>query len=302
VAVQNGELDGGAPLAFDPDVLASLADDDGVSTAVGSGGGTFDHLELNSASPALADVALRKAILTALDVAQLRRRTFGDVDPAPALRTNLFFEQSDPRYTDVVGPTGFGTGDLDAARSILSAAGYTGASAGWTLAKDGAAVPELRFVHGPNKATLAEVVQSELAELGLAVTLVPVAPQDALTTLAGGGFDLAAFSLGGGPLVVGAPGQLFRSDIRSDSQINFTKVEDPAIDGLIDQLRSVVDPDEVADLANQIATLAIDHATVLPLWDNPSFSFVRDGYAGVDDNRYSSARALYDIGTWTTAG
>lgn len=297
VAIRNGELDGGAPLAFDPDVLAQLQAD-GVETTLGSGGGTFDHIELNSAAPGLADPALRRAILTAIDTEALRQRIFGERDgggdAAPALRTNLFFETSDPRHDDTLAGTGFGSGDLDAARALLADAGYTGTEPGGSLARDGADVPELRFVHGAAKAAFAEVVQAQLAEIGVSVTLTSVAPGDALTTLAGGGFDITAFSLGGGPLVVGAPGQLFRSD----STINFTGIDDAEIDGLIDELGAVVDPDEVAVLVNEIAVLALDHATVLPLWDNPSFAFVRDGYTGIDDNRYSSVRALYDVGTW----
>jgi peptide/nickel transport system substrate-binding protein len=296
LAIQNGELDGGAPLAFNPDVLAQLEGDGGVETSVGSGGGTFDHLELNARRPALADLELRRAILTAVDVEQLRQRTFGDT-VEPALRTNTFFETSDPRHEDVLAATGFGSGDVEGARSILEEAGYTGAEAGGSLAKDGVEVPDLSFLHGPNKVTVAEVVQAQLAEIGITITPTPVVPSEALGTLAAGTFDLAAFSLGGGPLVVGAPGQLFQTG----SPINFTKVEDPAIDALIDELRTVVEAERVAELANEIATLALEHATLMTLWDNPSFAFVRDGFVNVRDNRYSSVRALDDAGAWALA-
>ena len=295
LAVQNGELDGGAPLAFNTDVLAELEQDGSVQTSVGFGGSTFDHLELNSASPALSDLALRRAVLTAFDTQQVRQRSFGDVEPT--LRTNIFFEAADLRHEDVVTETGFGSGDLDAARAILVGAGYTGAEPGGSLARDGADVPDLQFTHGPSKATFAEVVQAQLAELGITVALVPVAPSEFLATLSGGSFDLAAFSLGGGPLVVGAPGQLFRSD----SPINFTGIDDPEIDTLIDEIRTVVDLDAVTPVANEIAALALDHATLLPLWDNPAYSFVRDGYVNVRDNRYSSVRALYNLEAWGLA-
>ena len=276
-------------------MLAQLRKDHDVTTSVGSGGGTFDHLELNSASAALSDPAVRRAVLTTIDTKELRTRTFGNV--APTLRTNVFFEQSDPRYQDVLAGTGFGSGDVAAARSILRDAGYSGAAPGQSLSKDGKKVPPLRFLHGAAKAALAQVVQSELAQLGLTVTLVPTAATDFLRTLAAGGFDLTAFSFGGGPLVVGAPGQVFRSD----SKINFTTLHDPKVDGLIDQLRSVVDPAKVADLVNRIARLAQAQATILPLWDNPSYTFVRHGYRNVRDNRYSSVRALDDVQAWALA-
>lgn len=292
LAVQNRELDGGAPLAFNRDVLAQLKDVPGVKTTVGFGGGTFDHLELNGESPALADVALRRAILTAFDAKQVRQRMFGGVEPT--LRTNHFFEANSPRHQDVVTKTGFGSGDLVKARDILAAAGYTGAQAGGSLSKGGAKVPDLRFAHGATKATFAEMVQAQLAQIGITVTPVPVASSEFLRTIGGGGFDLTAFSFGGGPLVVGAPGQLFRSN----SPVNFTGVKDPKIDGLIDRIQSIVDLDGVAGVVNQIATLALEHATLLPLWDNPSYAFVREGYVNVRDNRYSSVRALYNGEAW----
>jgi peptide/nickel transport system substrate-binding protein len=296
LALQNGELDGGAPLAFDPDVIAQLQADDDVETTIGSGGGTFDHIELNARSAALADVELRRAILTAIDTEQLRARTFGD-DVAPALRTNTFFEASSPHHEDLIGPTRFGSGDLDAARGILEAAGYTGARPGQSLAKDGTEVPALRFPHGPAKATLVEVVQAELSEIGISVTPEPTVPQEYLSLLSGGSFDLAAFSLGGGPLFVGAPGQL----LRSGSPVNFTGLDDPEIDARIDQIPGLVDLDEVADVVNDIAARALGHATVMTLWDNPSFAFVRHGYVNVRDNRYSSYRALLGVGGWALA-
>ncbi len=295
IAVQNGELDGGAPLAFNTDVLAELEQDGSVQTTLGFGGGTFDHLELNSASPALSDLALRRALLTAFDAEQVRQRSFGDIEPT--MRTNIFFEAADPRHEDVVTETGFGSGDLEAARAILAGAGYTGAEPGGSLAKDGVDVPDLQFTHGPSKATFAEVVQAQLAELGITVAVVPVVPSEFLATLSGGSFDLAAFSFGGGPLVVGAPGQLFRSD----SPVNFTGIDDPEIDALIDEIQTLVDLDDVTRAANEIAALALDHATLLPLWDNPAYSFVRDGYVNVRDNRYSSYRALYDLEAWGLA-
>jgi peptide/nickel transport system substrate-binding protein len=294
LAVQNRELDGGAPLSFNRDVLVQLAETGGVRTTVGYGGGTLDHLELNGAGPALADLALRRAILTAFDTGQVRQRIFGDL--TPTLRTNHFFEASSVRHQDVVTPTGFGSGDLNRARAILAGAGYTGATPGGSLAKGGVRVPNLRFLHGPTptRVTFVEVVQAQLAQIGITVTPVPTPSSEFISTIGGGRFDLAAFSLGAGPLVVGAPGQLFRSD----SPVNFTKIQDARIDGLIDRIRSLVEIDAVADAANEIAALALGHATLLPLWDNPAYAFVRDGYVNVRDNRYSSVRSLYNVEAW----
>jgi peptide/nickel transport system substrate-binding protein len=298
VAVQNDELDGGSPLAFNPDVLAQLKQVEGVTTTLGSGGGTWEQVELNAAGPALADLALRRAILTALDTVQARKRIYGDVEPA--LRTSHFFEATSPHHDDVLAGTGFGSGDLDAARAILRGAGYTGADPGGSLAKGGVEVPDLRFVviaGHPTRTTFVELVQAQLAAVGITAAPVPVPASSFLRTVSGGEFDLTVFAFDGGPLVVGAPAQLFHSD----SPVNFTGVDDPEIDRVIDQIPSLVDLEAVAGAANDVARRAVGHATLLPLWDNPSFLFVRDGFANVQDNRNSSVRAFWNAEAWALA-
>jgi peptide/nickel transport system substrate-binding protein len=105
-ALANGEIDGGAPLSYNPDVAQRLRSTTGVSTALGGSGATWEHVELNLKSPALADSALRKAILTALDVKDLRARLFGEV--TPAFRTNPLFPPQSPHNNNVLAATGFG--------------------------------------------------------------------------------------------------------------------------------------------------------------------------------------------------
>jgi peptide/nickel transport system substrate-binding protein len=294
-ALANGEIDGGAPLSYNPDVAQRLRSTTGVSTALGGSGATWEHVELNLKSSALADPALRRAMLTALDVKDLRARLFGEV--TPAFRRNPLFPPQSPHNEDVLNATGFGTGDLAAARRVLAEAGYTGAAAGQRLAKRGSVVPDLRFAYiagHPTRETFVEVAQQRLAEIGLTVRPVGVPGPDFGTTLRTGAFDLTIFAIQSGPLFTQAASAYYRTG----SGINFPGVSDPALDRAADAVLMATDLEEAAAHANEVAERVMASAAVLPLWDNPSYVFVRNTFVNVRDNPLSNQRAMYNIGAW----
>lgn len=294
-ALANGELDGGAPLSYNPDIAQRLRSTPGMSTALGGAGATWERVDLNLRSPALADLAVRQAILTALDVNDLRSRLFGDL--TPALRTNPLFPTLSPHHKDVMAGTGFGAGDLTAARKLLSGAGYTGAAAGQHLAKDGRAVPDLRFAYlsgHPTRGTFAEIAQQRLGEIGLTVKLVAVPGSDFATTLRSGAFDLTIWGNGQGPLFV----QAAASSFRTGSRVNFSGLSDPALDQAADAVSQGTDVAVAAANANEVARRVVASASTLPLWENPTFAFVRNTFVNVRDNPLSPQRAMYNLGSW----
>ena len=294
-ALANGELDGGAPLSYNPDVAQRLRSTAGVSSALGGSGSTWEHVDLNLKSPALTDPALRKAILTALDVTDLRARLFGDV--TPVLRTNPLFAPQSPFNKDVLKGTGYGTGDLAAAKNLLTGAGYTGAAAGQRLSKQGNSVPELRFTYlsgHPTRGTFVEVAQQRLGELGLTVKPVAVPGPDFLSTLRSGGFDLTIFGTNTGPMFTQAASGFYRTG----GGVNFSGVSDPALDRAAAAVLKETDIAAAAVHANEVATRLMENAATLPLWDNPAYAFVRHGFVNVRDNPLSRQRAMYTIGAW----
>ena len=294
-ALANGELDGGAPLSYNPDVAQQLRSTPGVASAQNGTGASWEQVVLNMQSPALADLALRKAILTALDVKDLRARLYGDV--TPTLRTNPIFPVQSPYYKDVLTGTGFGTGDLAAARKLLTDAGYTGAAAGQSLAKQGAAVPELRFPYiagHPTRTPFVEIAQQRLSEIGITVKLVPTPGTDFVKTRRDGAFDITIFSLDSGPKFTFAASALFTTG----SNVNFPRVSDPALDRAAAAVLTETDIAAAAGHANEVATRLMADAAVLPLWENPTYVFVRDKYVNIRDNPLSSARAMYNIEAW----
>ena len=294
-ALANGEIDGGAPLSYNADIAERFRSTTGVSTALGASGASWEHVELNLMSAPLADLAIRKAILTALDAKDLRARLFGEV--APPFRTNPLFPPKSPYNKDVVTATGFGTGDLGASRKLLSEAGYTGAAAGQRLAQGGNVVPDLRFAYiagHPTRGTLVEVAQARLAEIGLTVRPVAVPGSNYGTTLRTRAFDLTVFAMQSGPLFTEAASSYYRTG----SGINFPGVSDPALDRAADAVLTQTDLDKAAANANEVAERLMAAAAVLPLWDNPAFIFVRNPFVNVRDNPLSNLRAMYNIGAW----
>ena len=93
-----------------------------------------------------------------------------------------------PVTRDVLAGTGQGSGDLEAARRILTAAGYTGVGSA-LVGPDGARCPPLRAVYppaNPARQRVAEYVAEAARGLGLTVTTSPIAPVAYGSTLTGG--------------------------------------------------------------------------------------------------------------------
>jgi peptide/nickel transport system substrate-binding protein len=293
LAVRNGELDGGSA-GFDPNAYDELRELDGVTTSIGAGD-TWEHLDLNLRAPALQDEALRKAIFTAIDVRDARDRIFGDV--APALRTNHFFPSSSPYHEDLLEEAGFGSGDIEAARGLLTDAGYTGAEPGQRLAKDGVEVPALRFAFisaNAARSTFVELAQSYLAELGIEVTPQPGPAAGFIDTLGGGDYDLVIWALSSGPTFTNSPNLFFATD----SPVNFNGYSDVAFDAAADEVLTFADVAEAAAAANAADELVVDRAVNLPLWDNPAFAFASDRLVNVRDDTFSYVRAMYAMQAW----
>lgn len=293
-AVQNRELDGGAPASFTPELLEDFNRAQGVYTSVGSGGAVWEHLDFNMTT--VSDLALRRAIFTAIDVEDARSRIF-DESALPPRRGHHNFTSASPNYVDLVTPMNYGTGDVAAARAILEEAGYTGMDGGpgALRAPDGSVVPGIRFsflAANQNRAIFVELSQGYLGDIG--VDVIP-SPTDALgTTLVGGDYDLVIFGWSGSPLFTTAPQQFWKSD----SGNNFGKLDNAEVDELVTAAANQLNASDSVEFVNRAAQIVLDEAYVLPMWDSLNFLFVQDGVANIRDNNFLSARAQYNLGEW----
>jgi peptide/nickel transport system substrate-binding protein len=292
-ALANGEIDGGSPASFTPDLAEQFRQTPNVYVGLGSAGAVWEHVDANMNT--LTDPALRRAIFTVIDRADARQRIFGQLEPP--FRNNHIFSQLSPFYADQMSATGFGSGDVAAARKLLSDAGYTGFDGGTLTAPDGTRVPDVRFAFlatNQNRGIFVELAQSYLADIGVTVVPAPTPPADLGTVLVGGDYDLVIFGWAGSPLFTNAPGQFWRSDSGS----NFGKLNNARVDAITAEIPKQLDIADAARLANEAVGVVFEEAYVMPLWDSLNFMFAGNRLVNVRDNHVSSLRSLYNTQDW----
>jgi peptide/nickel transport system substrate-binding protein len=296
-ALANGEMHGASPPDLNPDVLEQLQNQNDVSMHI-TDGPSWEHLDVNLEHSQLAELELRRAIFTAVDVEDIADANFGEVYPDVRVRRNYSFHQDHPFFEDVLEGTGFGSGDIEAARQILADAGYEGYEDGETLTKDGERIGPFRLSSTDtaprNNAKL--LVQDYLSQIGIQVTIEST---DQLgSTLGSGDYDLMIFGWSG-------PSSLFATDAfqwgHSASSSNFGHYSDPDYDAAAQRAAVATSPEEAAAALNEAYRISAGEAYVLPFYDTPVYIFAIGDYVNLRDNGNNSVRALYNVGEWGVA-
>jgi peptide/nickel transport system substrate-binding protein len=290
LALANGEVQVIHPQP-DAGIVQRVASIRGVSTFLGAGL-TTEHLDLNSRRPVLRDVALRRAIFTAIDRSQILRRTVGQFQPHAVLLDNRIFVPGQPGYRDTLTASGQGGGDVTKATEFLRAAGYTGIGTKLRT-RDGETVSlGCYYTRGTTvREQTCELVQAQLGRLGIAVPIVPV---DQLSqTLSSGDFDLIDFATVGSPFVLRSAQSRFTPHGGS----NASGIDDPAASALIDQALQAVDPATARSLLDRADELITADAVELPLYQKPGLLALSNAVANVRPNGVDVGPA-YDVGEW----
>ncbi len=132
-ALQTGEVDWvEAPL---PDLLPSLERSQGVQTGISNDLGAVSGIRLNHLEPPFDNVAVRRAILTAVNQDDYLRALVGD-DATLRQPMNGFFTPKTPLYTEAGGEILKAGGDVAKARAMLAASGYKGEKIAMMVAQD----------------------------------------------------------------------------------------------------------------------------------------------------------------------
>jgi peptide/nickel transport system substrate-binding protein len=224
------------------------------------------HVTLNSGPKGglLQDQAIRQAIQMSLDRAAIGESDLAGIPwPAKPLGSHVFVENSE-FYVDNSDP--WGTYDPDAAMALLEDNGWVAGPDG-VREKDGERL-HLRFsqiVGVPVSENEAQLVQAQLAEVGIEVEIVDMSLQEWGNILVAGDFEMIAFSWIGTPFPFRGLEQLFGNG--SDSNFGFSTI--PELDPLFDQLTASVDDTERAAIANQIDNILWEHGHTVPLYQRP---------------------------------
>jgi glutathione transport system substrate-binding protein len=255
---------------------------------------SWEHLDFNLVNPFLAEKALRLALFTAVDTKAIIAKTVGQYSPDTKPLGNHNFVPGMPAYKDLVSSTGQGTGDVEKAKGMLTAAGYK-IDGGKLMTPKGEAVPTLRMRYTTGnqlRKDTCELVANTFKQLGVDVKVEQT--DDLGGTLTKGDYDLIIFAWVLSPLRIGGAKQLWFSTSAS----NYGKWTNAQSDALLDQANKIVGDDAKAwDLINQADAIMSGDAYVLPLFQRDIFIAVNKQYINIRPNPTNHG-SVYNVGQW----
>ena len=224
-AFANNEIDS-FDIGPDPNGYALAFNTPGAEIRAAAGP-NWRHVTLNSGPNGglIQDQVVRQAIQMSLDRAAIGVSDLAGIPwPAKPLSNHIFVENS-PFYVDNAGE--FGTYDPDGAMALLEENGWV-AGADGVREKDGErlTVRHTQIVGVPVSENEAQLVQSQLAEVGIEVEIVDMPVQEFSNMLTAGEFEMMAFSWIGTPFPFRGVQQLYGNG--SDSNFGYSTI--PEID------------------------------------------------------------------------
>jgi len=290
-ALQNNEVDMiyGQPQLDQVKIVEGIPD---VTSQINFGL-QYEHLDFNVKNPLLADVAVRKAFATGLNVQDIVNRTVKQFSDKATVLGNRFFMNGQPEYQDHRGA--YGNGDKAAAEKLLTDAGYTKGGDG-IFAKGGKRLSFNISTTQGNKLreTQEQLIQAQAKEFGFELK-IKNAEADVLfgEWLPEGNFDIANFAWVGTPFAVSSNQPIFSTD----SAQNYGKFSNKQVDQLFTEAIAQLDPAKSAELGNQIDQLLWDDMATLPLYQKPQLIGWRNKFTGIGDN-LSSQGPFWNAGLW----
>jgi peptide/nickel transport system substrate-binding protein len=180
--------------------------------------------------------------------------------------TSAFIAPGTPCYWDGAEASGIGyTQDVERARSLL-------AEAGWVLGDDGVLVKDGERFHvtmsgfqTPVFMTLHQVVQAQLAEVGIEVEIVPLEQAAWISALRQGEYNFSDNQIGPGSDPSAMYSALHSSQVYPNG-FNSAFYSNPEVDRLLDEANSTVDQAARCELFNQIQTIVMQDVPYVPFY------------------------------------
>ena len=299
-ALQNHEVD-----AIYPQPELDLVDQ--IKALAGQGvkyqldlGLDWEHFDFNLHNKFLAQLPLRQALFTAVDRQAIIDRTVGQFDPNVGVLNNRFLMPDQAGYQDDVTSTGIGSGDVTAAKKILTDAGYTGVGTKLVDPKLGP-VPALTMkytVGNSIRQTECELFAQDAKALGVTVNVSSTDDLGASLTHADPqhDYDVIVFAWVGTPFFASGSA----SNYNTGGGNNFGGYSNPLVDKLMKEAVSSSDrATQVADV-NKVDLQLSKDAYTLPLYQKPTFLAYYDKWVNIRDNATNQGPA-YNAGEWGLA-
>ena len=277
IALQTGEVDliTGAAGLIPSEAFLRLRDQAPAFSAALSPPLATRVLALNSARAPTDDPAVRRAINRAVDKDTLVRTVLDGLEP----RADFLFGRNVPDADAGLTPYGF---DRAAADNLLDEAGWIRGRDG-ARAKDGRPLAvELAFV-GTNaqQKAIAEVVQADLARVGIAVRLVGEEESAILARQKDGRFGLIFGETWGPPYDPASFLSAMRAPSHADYQAQKGLPDKPTIDATITAALAATDPQERRRLSGRVLAALHEAAVYLPISSAVAIEVHRPTVTGV---------------------
>jgi peptide/nickel transport system substrate-binding protein len=240
---------------------------------------SFEHLDFNFKNEHLANVGVRKAIATGLNIQELVNRTVRQFTDEARPLGNRIWLSGQQWYQDHFGQ--YGKADVAGATKLLEDAGYTKGADG-IYAKDGKQLSLRLSTTAGNqlRETQEQLIQAQLKQIGVDIKIVNADNRELFGEwLPQGNFDIANFGWVGNPFAVSSSQDLYRT-----GGGNYGKYSSDKVDQLFTDAVRETDEAKSAELGNQIdQQITADMATI-PLYAKPTYLAVRNTFTGVGDN------------------
>jgi peptide/nickel transport system substrate-binding protein len=294
IALKNNEVQGIYPQP-EVDLVNQVKDIPNVTYTIGSGL-IWEHFDLNLHNPVIGKyTALRQAMFTAISIKDIVSKTVGQFDPNVKPLGNHNFVPGQAGYQDLVTSSGQGSGDLTKAKQYLTDAKFTGVGTALKT-PDGKAVGPFncRYTTGNQiRQSECQILQSDLASLGIKVTIKPIGAADLGTVLAGHQYDIIVFAWVASPF----PSSGAQQNWVTGGGGNYGGYSNKQVDSLVAQAVGETDAAKAATLLNQADTLMVKDAYVLPLYQKPTFLAVQTRFVNMRDNA-TNVGPPYNVGEW----
>jgi peptide/nickel transport system substrate-binding protein len=247
---------------------------------------TYYQMISKASGDPLGDVALRRAISIATPVQAITARTIGQFMPSPQTQGSVVYEPGQkldgiPAYQDNATPLKVGTGDLDAAKQTLTAAGYT-IKNNALYKPNGDKVRTLSILTlstDPMRVQMAEIEQSQLASLGISTTINSVADTQYISGIFAKNYDL---------LMTGTALDLGTLSIAqwyaTGASRNSMGYSNSTVDELLAKAAVTLDSATVVKLLNQVDVQLLTDGVTVPFFPSPSLVAYSSQYTGIQPN------------------
>lgn len=264
----------------------------GVSSGIGFGP-SFEHLTFNFKNQFLALPEVRQAIAYGVDRQAIVNTLMKPFSDKASQLDNRVYVSTQKGYA--AHGQEFVKADEAKARAALEKAGFTKGKDGF-YEKDGKRLQLRLTTTAGNKLREQQgvLIQSQLKAVGIDIRIDNSDSKTMFgTRLPKGDFDIANFAWIGTPFPASSARQIYQGD--SDS--NFGKYKNTAVDDLLDKSIAEVDLGKRTEILNQADEMMWTDLVNLPLYQKPTFLAFADRYANISDNT-TTETPFWNVEEW----